>query len=139
MSPTTATGSRTWRGWLGGSTRLNQHVGNGKKLPKLDWSFVEKQRQAAFEGHERQSADAHAGVDRNQQSPRDFREAQFVAKPMTADGDAYFFDMPVPESGCAALLGEAVFNGDRVPYYLSTNVRIVGKAADPPSRKETEK
>jgi hypothetical protein len=48
---------------------------------------------------------------------------------MDADGDAFVFNLPVPESGYAALLGEAVFNGRPTPFYMSTNVRIVGREA----------
>jgi hypothetical protein len=46
---------------------------------------------------------------------------------MTAEGDAHLYELAVPESGYAALLAEAVFNGQPVPFHLSTNVRIVGK------------
>jgi PhoPQ-activated pathogenicity-related protein len=58
---------------------------------------------------------------------RDFRDSQFTSHPMSADGDAHLYELAIPESGYAALLGEAVFNGQSVPFQLSTNVRIVGK------------
>jgi PhoPQ-activated pathogenicity-related protein len=124
---------------VGGLNALHQHTANGKKLPKLDWNFVERNGRLHLKVTS-DKAPNQMQIWTAASKSRDFREAQFVSKPMTADGDAYFFDMPVPESGYVALLGEAVFNGERVPYYLSTNVRIVGKgASEPPGRKDAEK
>jgi hypothetical protein len=53
---------------------------------------------------------------------------------MTADGDAHVYELAVPESGYAALLAEAVFNGQPVPFHLSTNVRFVGKQSGAPTK-----
>jgi PhoPQ-activated pathogenicity-related protein len=110
---------------VGGLNALHEHASNGRKLPKLDWNFAEK------DGKLQLSVTSDIKPERMQvwtaqSDTRDFRSKEFVAKPMEVNGKGYVYEMPVPESGFAALLGEAVFNGERVPFYLSTNVRIVG-------------
>lgn len=39
---------------------------------------------------------------------------------------AFRYHLQVPGEGSAALFGEAVYANNDLPYYLSTNVRIVG-------------
>jgi hypothetical protein len=56
---------------------------------------------------------------------RDFRQAEWRAFPSHASGDAFVYNLAIPESGFAAVFGEAVYNGDGGRYYLSTNVRVV--------------
>jgi hypothetical protein len=38
----------------------------------------------------------------------------------------YRYELPYPAKGFAAMFGEARFAGEGVPFYLSTNLRIVG-------------
>jgi PhoPQ-activated pathogenicity-related protein len=111
---------------VGGLNALHQHVANGKKLPKLDWKFVEEN------GKLRLRLASDIKPDRVQiwtakSGTRDFRNSEFTSHPMSTDGDAHLYELAVPESGYAALLAEAVFKGQSVPFHLSTNVRIVGK------------
>ena len=100
-------------------------MANGKKLPKLDWKFSEA------DGKLRLSVTSDIKADRMQvwtakSDTRDFRNSEFTPEPMQANGGDFVFDLSVPAAGYAALLGEATFNGDRIPFNLSTNVRIVG-------------
>jgi PhoPQ-activated pathogenicity-related protein len=111
---------------VGGLSALHQHVANGKKLPKLDWKFVEENGKLRLRLASDTKADRVQVWTANSDS-RDFRSSQFTSHPMSADGNAHFYELAVPQSGYAALLAEAVFNGQPVPLYLSTNVRIVGK------------
>jgi PhoPQ-activated pathogenicity-related protein len=113
---------------VGGLSALHQHVANGKKLPKLDWKFAEEN------GKLRLRFTSDTRPDRVQvwtakSDTRDFRNSEFSSHLMSADGDAHLYELAVPQSEYAALLGEAVFNGQPVPFHLSTNVRIVGNAA----------
>jgi PhoPQ-activated pathogenicity-related protein len=111
---------------------LNQHVTKQRKLPQLDWEFVEKGQTLAL----RIKSDvkpSEVQVWTAAANTRDFREAKFSSSPTKADGDQYLFHMPLPEKGFAALLGEAVFAGDPAPFYLSTNVRIVKGKESPPA------
>jgi len=56
---------------------------------------------------------------------RDFRESKWTSQPISATDGTYQYELPVPAEGFAAMFGEAVFESDGMPYYLSTNVKIV--------------
>jgi len=123
--PNNGHGIRDLARLVGGLNALHQHVANGNKLPKLEWKFAEQG------GKLRLSVTSDVKPERMQiwtaeSDTRDFRAKEFVAKPMDANGNGFAYEMAVPESGYVALLGEALFNGEHVPFYLSTNVRIVG-------------
>jgi PhoPQ-activated pathogenicity-related protein len=113
---------------VGGLNALHQHAANGKKLPKLDWRFSEEA------GKLRLRLTSDTKPDRVQvwtakSDTRDFRNSDFSSRPMPAEGNAHLYELAIPESGYAALLGEVIFNGQPVPFHLSTNVRIVGSRA----------
>jgi PhoPQ-activated pathogenicity-related protein len=110
----------------GALNALHQHAANGMKLPKLDWKFIEQDGKLRLRVTSDEKPEKMQ-VWTAESKSRDFRDSQFNSKPMDADGDAFVFNLPVPESGYAALLGEAVFNGRIAPFYMSTNVRIVGR------------
>lgn len=65
---------------------------------------------------------------------RDFRDSQWTSQALTPVDGTWRYDLPLPEEGYAALFGEAIFQTDRMPYYLSTNVRIVGLGLRPGAR-----
>ena len=48
---------------------------------------------------------------------------------MLPTGDEYPYQLKRPQHGFAAALGEAVYQLDGHPLYLSTNVRIIGTSA----------
>ena len=56
---------------------------------------------------------------------RDFRDSKWESHPAAADGDGYSFDAAQPAKGFSALFGEAVYDFDGLPLFLSTNVKIV--------------
>ena len=59
---------------------------------------------------------------------RDFRKARWKSHATQRDGGAYVYPLDVPAEGFAAMFGEAMYDGALMPYYLSTNVRIVRRA-----------
>jgi PhoPQ-activated pathogenicity-related protein len=109
----------------GGLNALHHHVANGMKLPKLEWKFAEANGKLNLRITS-DIAPEKVQVWTAKSKTRDFRDSEFTAEPTVADGNAHLFQLAVPESGYAALLGEATFNGQPVPFNLSTNVRIVG-------------
>jgi PhoPQ-activated pathogenicity-related protein len=112
---------------VGALNAFHQHVANGHKLPKLEWNFAEEGGKLRL--HVKSDiAPKQMQIWTATSDTRDFRNSEFAAKPMQADGKDYVYELAVPEAGYAALLGEAVFNGERLPFNLSTNVRIVGHA-----------
>lgn len=56
---------------------------------------------------------------------RDFRDARWEPKELQLNGKGYDHLLPTPESGFAAMFGEAIFPSDVMPFYLSTNVKII--------------
>ncbi|MEX2139639.1 MAG: PhoPQ-activated protein PqaA family protein [Pirellulales bacterium] len=110
---------------VGALNAFHQHVANGNKLPKLEWKFTEEDAKLRLRVKS-DVAPKQVQIWTANSDTRDFRNSQFAAKPMQADGPDYVYELAVPDSGYAALLGEAVFNGQRIPFNLSTNVRIVG-------------
>lgn len=56
---------------------------------------------------------------------RDFRDAQWEAHVLERGESGWKFQLDRPARGFAAVLGEARYETDGWPYYLSTNVRII--------------
>jgi PhoPQ-activated pathogenicity-related protein len=112
----------------GGLSALHLRVAENKPLPQMTWDLKEKDGKL----HLRVTSDmkpqkVQAWI---ANSPtRDFRPAKWNAEPMKADGDKFVHELAVPKDGFSAMFGEAVFNGVKLPLYLSTNVRIVGGKA----------
>ena len=68
-------------------------------------------------------------------STRDFRKSRWTSQPGTAGQEgSYTYQLPIPSSGYAAVFGEAEYNGRSMPYFLSSNVRIVPQKLDPPAQ-----
>ena len=57
---------------------------------------------------------------------RDFRSSRWSAFRMKSDDKGYHNELAVPRTGYAAMFGEAVYPGEGLPFYLSTNVKVVG-------------
>lgn len=104
---------------------LHRHVAGELELARLSWKFDEQTERLALR--------ISSNVKPTQVSAwiatapsRDFRDAQWTSVTANQRDDAYDCQIPRPAKGFAAMFGEAVFATDRVPYYLSTNVKIVG-------------
>ncbi len=61
---------------------------------------------------------------------RDFRAAAWRSAPASVNGEGTFsYELAIPETGFAAMFGEAVYDGDAVPFFLSTNIKVFGAEA----------
>ncbi|MGE3780264.1 MAG: PhoPQ-activated protein PqaA family protein, partial [Pirellulaceae bacterium] len=112
----------------GSLAALYQHTAAGRDLPQLDWKFAEQDGELRL----RVTADqVPVRVDTWTafSATKDFRDAKWTARPAHPDGDGHVCQLARPTSGYAAMFGELVFDGARLPYFLSTNVRIIGAAA----------
>lgn len=116
---------------VGDVLAFQEHIALGKPLPKLKWSF------------DRDASSLHLAIESDVKpksvagwtatsNTRDFRKAKWTSQPARLENGAYRFDLPIPDAGFAAAFGEAVFSNGAIPYYLSTNVRIVGKTDKQP-------
>jgi PhoPQ-activated pathogenicity-related protein len=62
---------------------------------------------------------------------RDFRQARWESKAVTAndsEGRQFVIDLEKPTDGFTAVFAEAQFNGRPMPFYLSTNLRVLPAA-----------
>ncbi|MEX0585915.1 MAG: PhoPQ-activated protein PqaA family protein [Pirellulales bacterium] len=109
----------------GGLAALHRRVAENKPLPQMTWGLKEKDGKL----HLRLTSDVKPRTVQAwiaHSKTRDFRPAKWSSEAMTADGDKFTHQLTIPAEGFAAMFGEAVFNGEKLPLYLSTNVRIVG-------------
>jgi PhoPQ-activated pathogenicity-related protein len=67
---------------------------------------------------------------------RDFREAQWEQAEASSAEGTWRYDLDRPAEGYAALFGEAVYDDDGQPYFLSTNVRIIAAEGEEAEDKE---
>ncbi len=109
----------------GGLLALERDVTGGKKLPKLSFQFAEHDGRVTL-AVQSDVRPREVRVWTASAATRDFRKSHWDSRPAEADGSAYRAELPIPASGYAALFGEATFDGDAMPFYLSTNVKIVG-------------
>lgn len=107
-------------------TAFHRQAAGELKLADLDWQYSEEPGKLRL----RITADVKPErvVAWLAESPtRDFREARWSSQPIDRTVDGHEFLLALPEKGLKAIFGEAVFSTDRGAYFLSTNVRIVGK------------
>jgi PhoPQ-activated pathogenicity-related protein len=115
---------------IGGLVAVHRAAAGKLRLPKLAWELAEADGKLNL----RVTCDVRpktVAAWTASAPTRDFRPAEWKSQPTKAvkeeAGDSHRYSLPVPPSGYAALFGEAMFEDDGVPFYLSTNVRIVGK------------
>ncbi len=121
--PNSGHGLRDYPRIVGTLAALNRRVSQGMPLPKLSWKFNEHEGlvnlQVQSDIHPREAHFWTATA-----KTRDFRDSKWEQRTGKLEAGAATFDLPLPETGYAALFGELVFSGDELPYYLSTNVHI---------------
>jgi len=108
---------------VGSINALHQHAAAGKPLAKLSWEFkVQGEVMLTMDSDIKPQT---VRVWKATSANRDFRHAKWQSHPTQRVDGAYVGVCSMPDSGCAAMFGEAVYGTDTIPYYLSTNVRIV--------------
>ncbi|MFM2094199.1 MAG: hypothetical protein RIS70_1323 [Planctomycetota bacterium] len=114
----------------GGLAAIHQHAVTGKPLPKLTWEFSNGNGRARI----------HVASDVKPEkvstwtavaASKDFRNAKWESKPATEEAGKYVCEVQVPANGYTAVFGEAVYAGEPLPYFFSTNVRIISANATP--------
>ncbi len=122
---------------VGSLSALHHQAVTGKALPKMSWGF-EKQADGLVLRVKSETPPRRVSAWTTAAATRDFRQSQWKSDTADKDGDSYVCRLPLPTDGFAALFGELEFNGPNdVPFYLSTNVRIIGEQGDavPPTDK----
>ncbi len=109
---------------IGTVSALHRQAAGGQQIAKLKWELTDGEGCAKLNVRcETQPSKVSAWVATS--ATRDFRESKWTSHPTELVDGAYCYELPQPESGYAALFGEAVFDADSQPYYLSTNVKVV--------------
>ncbi len=112
---------------VGSLCALHRRAMTGKPLPKLTWRLTGGNAVLALHVEsDRKPKTVRAWVATS--ATRDFRQAVWRSFPTEPNGAGYDYNLPLPEKGFAAMFGEAVFEETGPPFFLSTNVRIVGVA-----------
>ena len=111
---------------FGSLNALHHKITDHKRLPKLKWDFAEADGKLTLhvscdmKPTKVSTWSASAGT-------RDFRKSEWKSSESEIAGDKYVCALPVPSQGYAAMFAEAVFEEEgEMPYFFSTNLRIVG-------------
>ncbi len=130
--PNNVHGLNDFRRLVGSISALHKHMTGQMKLPQLSWKLAEAENKLTLNlSSDQPPREVVAWV---ATSPtKDFRPAKWSSFPVQTTADGYRYEMPVPATGFAAVFGEAVFGEEGAPYFLSTNVRIVGPTDVPAS------
>lgn len=111
---------------VGTVNALHKHTNGGPKLPQLDWKFDETDDGLTLTV-ESSVKPQRVRVWTAASGNRDFRPARFVSHDAKEVDGKYTYTLARPASGSAVLFGEAVYDGDPLAFYLSTNVRVFGE------------
>ena len=110
---------------IGTVSALHRQAAGGKQLAKLHVGTGRRKRRSVILTVKADSKPSKVSAWTATAETRDFRR---VEMDQSADGTGRRH-VPVriaaPKSGFAAMFGEAVFDADSQPYYLSTNVKVV--------------
>lgn len=124
--PNNGHGVNDFRRLLGSISALNQRAAGTITWPNLTWKLDESNEGLTLNVDP--DLEAEKVVAWIATSPtRDFREVKWRSTPATKQEDGtYTYALPRPEEGYAAMFGEAVYQGPKMPYFLSTQVRVIG-------------
>ena len=115
---------------VGSICALHRQAAGEMTLPKLNWDLHNGDQRVSLEV--RSNPPAQNVLAWVATSPtKDFRDARWQSFPTHADEGAHRFSRALPGSGYLAMFGEAVYEAGGLPYFLSTNVKIVG----PPTKR----
>lgn len=108
----------------GALAAIHRRGAEGKPLPKLSWDFAE-QGDGVTLTVSSDVAPSIVNVWLADSATRDFRQSKWRSLPAKANGGEFSYVLSTPAAGFSAMFGEAVFDGESLPLFLSTNVRIV--------------
>ena len=94
------------------------------KFPRLSWDLAEKD--SGLELKVRSDVKpVSVSLWTAESDTRDFRPVKWKSRELNATGDEFVGVLDRPQSGFSAAFGEAYYQLDGHPLYLSTNVRII--------------
>ncbi len=108
---------------IGSLSAMHKAAAGGRPLPDLSWNYTENGKELVV----RADSDPPPrtwNLWSAKSNSRDFRSAKWSSQGSDA-ADQLERSVPFPESGFRAVFAEAVYDDGGLPYYLSTNVRIL--------------
>ena len=109
----------------GSIAALHLNAAGKLELPKLEWKHQLGETSLTLKLSSDQPPQ-HVSAWIASSPTRDFREAQWNSVDIEALSESYTHELPFPDAGYAAMFAEAEFDNDGTPYFLSTNVKIIG-------------
>jgi PhoPQ-activated pathogenicity-related protein len=109
---------------MGSTVALHKRATGRLKLPELAWSLEEAPEHLHLNVTSDVAPDKVSAWIATAPT-RDFRDAKWTSLSTTARDKGYEHKLARPEAGFAAMFGEAVYSDGGLPYFLSTNVRII--------------
>jgi PhoPQ-activated pathogenicity-related protein len=112
---------------VGGIVAFHRAAVGELTLPKLKWEYTNGDGKLSL-ALSCDVPEERVVVWTARSASKDFRQAEWTSREIRDAKGRYFHDLEVPKNGdgYAAMFAEAAFDGGELPYYLSTNVRIVG-------------
>jgi len=123
--PNNGHGLKDLRRIAGSIAALHLNAAGKLKLPKMQWKHQLGETGLTLKLSSDQAPE-HVSAWIASSPTRDFREAQWKSVDVEAQSGSYSHELPLPEAGYSAMFAEAEFDNDGTPYFLSTNVRIIG-------------
>ena len=112
---------------VGGLTAMHKSASGRLTLPKMSWKLDEKEGKLTMRlSSDQKPAKVSAWI--ATAPTKDFRDAKWHSESTEQVAGSHQYKRDVPITGYAAQFGEAAFDDSGTPYFLSTNVRIVGAA-----------
>jgi PhoPQ-activated pathogenicity-related protein len=111
---------------VGALCAIHLNAAGKLQLPELNWKLAE--RDGALSLHlESDVRPARVSAWIATAPTKDFRQATWTSQPMREANGGFEHQLATPDSGYAAMFGEAMFEHAAAPFFLSTNVKIVGQ------------
>jgi PhoPQ-activated pathogenicity-related protein len=128
--PNNGHGLRDFARLIGTINALHQSAAGRLKLPKLTWKIEEGDGGLHLSlQSDQKPRKVRAWVAHSES--RDFREAKWESYPTRLNGKGHEYKLARPAKGYRAIFGEAVFDAEGTPYFLSTNVKIIHSKKTP--------
>jgi PhoPQ-activated pathogenicity-related protein len=110
---------------VGAVHALQQQAIAEKPLPKLTWKHdVNGDGWTLSISADQKPVAARAWIAKS--ASKDFRDSRWESVNLEVNGGNIAHRIDLPQTGFAAMFGELEFNGLEIPYFLSSQVRIVG-------------
>jgi len=109
---------------VGSLNALNRHAAFGAQLPNLTWDFQVEDTKVKLQINSDMKP-KRVLIWTATSDTRDFRDAAFSSTHAEQIEGRFVGELNLPADGYRAVFGEAMYEGDPIPYYFSTNVRVL--------------